>query len=575
MCNVALQWPWVSCGMTLTWSDVEPRVRALLDTDLDPAGVPAWLAARDEFERDVDEVHATLHRAKDEDTADEAAAAAYLAFVREVEPHLLQARHELDRKLAAVEGYRPPADLEVAFLDLRDRMALFHPDAIPLEVREAELQQRYGQLVGAVRIELDGETLTTSQARAMLDESDRDLRERAWRALSDALEGVQSELDALFLELVRLRQEQARIVGLADYREYAWRSFRRREYAPADASALHEAIAHEVVPHLHRITERRRARLGLQSVRPWDAYADPDGETPLRPFDDIAAFEEGLQRMFTRLDPELGAYFGSMRDGWLDIAPRPNKVPGLGYLMYFPRSRAPYIYMSALGTDDDLVTMRHEAGHAFHALATAERWPLLAHGSSRPEANELASMAMELLTIPYLAQEQGGFYDEADARRAKRSQLERVVAIWVRAAAGDAIQHWVYSQDADALTPEAIDAAWLTITNDLSTGVDWSGLERARAKGWHIIHLFNYPFYFLEYGIAYLGAVQIYRNALRDREEALGAYKRALALGGTVTLDRLYETAGARFAFDRDTVRELVAFVMEEWEATCAEADAC
>jgi oligoendopeptidase F len=560
--------------MTLTWSDVEPRVRALLDIDLDAAGVPAWLAARDELERDVGEAQATLHRAKDEDTADEAAAAAYLAFLHEVQPHLMAAQNELDRKLAAVEGYRPPPDLEVAWLDLQDRMSLFHPEVIPLEVREAELQQRYGQIVGAVRIELDGETLTTTEARAKLDESDRDLRERAWRALSDALEGVQSELDALFLELVRLRQEKARVLGFADYREVAWRSFHRREYTPADARALHEAIAHEAVPHLHRITERRRARLGLERVRPWDAYADPDGDTPLRPFDDIAVFEEGLQRMFTRLDPELGAWFGSMRDGWLDLAPRPNKVPGLGYLMYFPRSRAPYVYMSALGTDDDLVTMRHEAGHAFHALATAERWPLLAHDASRPEAAELASMAMELLTLPYLAKEQGGFYEEADARRAKRSQLERVVAIWVRAAAADAIQHWIYSQDAKTLTAEAIDAAWLAITNDLSTGVDWSGLERARAKGWHIIHLFNYPFYFLEYGLAFMGAVQVWRNALRDQSGALAAFKRALSLGGTVPLDRLYETAGARFAFDRATVRELVTFVMAAWDTTCAEADA-
>jgi oligoendopeptidase F len=574
ICNVEPFPTRVSWGMTLTWSDVEPRVRALLETDLAAAGVPDWLVARDAFDRDVTEAFAALYRAKDADTSDERAAAAFLTFVQEVQPHLATATNELDRKLAAVEGYRPPADLEGAFRDLHDRIALFHPEAIPLEVREAELQQRYGQVMGSVRVELDGERLTVTEARAKLDESDRDLRERAWRATSDALESVQPELDALFLELVRLRQQRARILGLPDYRELAWRERHRREYTPADALALHAAIAHEVVPHLRRITERRRARLGLDSVRPWDASADPDGAAALRPYRDAHALEEGLQRMFERIDPDFGAWFASLRDGWLDLAPRPNKVPGIGYQFYFPRSRAPFIYLSALGTDDDLVAMRHEAGHAFHSLATEARWPLLAHGARRPEANELAAEGMELLTLPYLAREHGGPYDDADARRSKRAQLERVVAIWVHVASVDAIQQWIYTQNPETLTAEAIDSAWLAITDDLSSGVDWTGLERARSKRWHISHLFTSPFYMLEYGLAFMGAVQVWRNSLTDRQEALASFKRFLALGGTVPLDRLYETAGARFAFDRDTMRELVTFVMAEWEATCAESEA-
>jgi oligoendopeptidase F len=552
--------------MTITWDELEPRVAALLEADIAADGVDAWLRKRDDLERDVGEAYAGLNRAKDEDTADEDAKAAYLAFVRDVLPHLSAADQKLDEKLHGVPDYDPPDHLRVAWLDLADRMAVFDPANIPLETEVEELQQRYGEASGSVRVALDGETLTVTQARAKLIESDRDLRERAWRALEAGLERVRPELDEIFLELVRLRARMARNAGYHDYREMTWRARHRREYTPEDALTLHASVAAEVVPSLKRLTERRRERLCIDSVRPWDTVVDPDGEEPLRPFADVAELEAGLQRMFDTIDPQLGAWFGRLRGGWMDLEPRPNKVPGLGYQSYFPRSRSPYIYMSAIGVDDDLVTMRHEAGHAFHSMATEERWPLLAHTPNRPELNELASEAMELLTLPYLTRERGGFYDAAEAKRSRRAQLERIIALWNRTCAVDAIQHWIYTQDAETLTAEVIDAAWLEITDRFATGVDWSGLERARAKGWHIIHLFQFPFYFLEYGLAYLGAVQVWRNARDDHAAALAAYKRALALGGTVPLDGAFEAAGARFAFDRDTVRELTTFVMAAME---------
>ncbi len=555
----------VSWVMT-TWTEYEPRVRALLEADLRPDGVAAWLAQRDDLQRDVGETYATLNRAKDEDTADEAAKAAYLAFVRDTIPHVSVADHELNMKLAAVRDFEPPDDLRVSWLDLQDELAVFHPDNVALETQEQELQQRYGELTGSVRVELDGETITSTEAQAKLIERDRDLRERAWRAHDAALARVRPELDEIFLDLVRLRHRKARNAGFEDFREMTWRARHRREYTPDDALTLHESVAAEVTPRIRELTERRRQLLGIERVRPWDRFVDPEGEEPLRPFTNVAELEAGLQRMFDTVDPQLGAWFGRLRDGWMDLEPRPNKVPGLGYQSYFPRSRSPYVYMSAIGTDDDLVTMRHEAGHAFHSMAVEERWPLLEHDTNRPELNELASEAMELLTLPYLTREHGGFYSVDEARRSRRTLLERALSVLVSACSVDAIQHFIYTQDADTLTIADIDAAWITVTDELGSGTDWTGLEASRAKGWHIIHLFAFPFYYLEYGLAYLGAMQVWRNARDDHAAALAAYKRALSLGGTVPLDQAFEAAGARFAFDRATVREITEFVMAAME---------
>ncbi len=555
----------VQSGMALTWNDVEPRVRELLDTDLAPADVPAWLERRDALERDVGEAYATLARAKDEDTADTDARDAYLRFVREVSPHLAEAADALDKKLVAVAGYEPPAPLRVWWRNVQDDIEVFHPDNVPLATRESELAQRFDELMGGVRAEVDGESLTLTQARRILESTDRDRRERAWRAMQTGLERVRPDLDALFLELVALRHTIAHNAGFDDYRAYVWRARHRHEYTPDDALALHDSMRAAAVPALRALHDDRRERLGVGTLRPWDLDVDPDGAEPLAPFRDVAELERGLVRMFEALDPGLARRFERLLDGWLDLEARPNKVPGLGYQSYFPRSRSPYVYWSALGTDDDLVTMRHEAGHAFHSMLTDERWPLMLHMANRPESWELASQSLELLTLPYLTRDRGGFYDARDARRSTRSQLERMIGLWVRTSAVDAIQHWIYSQDPDTLTAEAIDEAWVRITSELGGDVDWTGLGRERAKGWHIIHVFVIPFYFLEYGIAYLGAAQVWRNALRDHAAALAAYQHFLALGGTVPLDEAYEAAGARFAFDEATVRELVDFTLARW----------
>ena len=545
----------------LTWEALEPRLTALVDRPLDADGVPQFLFDVDAIEREVWEAYAGLSRAKDEDTSDEAAKDAYLAFVGEVLPRIEPVSDALNRKLLAVSDYAPPAALAPAWAAMRDAVALYRDANVPLQAEEASLRQRYGEIAGRTRVVLDGQELTVAAAYAKLEEPDRDLRERAWRAIEAGKEAQRADLDALFLEFARLRQTIAHNTDLPDYRAYQWRAMHRHEYTPDDALALHEAVAQELVPRLRERRAARRRRMGVGTLRPWDLQADPGGRPPLRPFSDVGELERGLARMFHALDPELGADFETLLDGWMDLEPRANKVPGLGYQSYFPVSKRPYIYWSAVGTDGDLLTMRHEAGHAFHSIATERAWPLLKHGVDRMEVAELASFGMELLTLPVLDRDRGGFYDEADAKRSEAMLLDRVFGLLVSICQIDAIQHWIYQQPADALTVEAIDAAWDAIAERFDTGVDWSGIERARTKGWHVIHLFQFPFYYLEYGLAYLGALQLYERALRDPAEALAGYKRMLAVGGTRPIDEAFAAAGIEFGFDRPLVARLAELV--------------
>lgn len=549
------------------WSDLEPRVQELLDRPLAADDVPAFLADLDAFEREVEESQAALNRAKDEDTSDEAAKQAFLDFVQHVMPHVDSARDRIDRKLLAVDGYDPPADLQPAWADMHENVALFREENVPLAAQEETLKQRYGEIAGRTRAVLDGEEVPLSKARQRLDEPDRAKREAAWRAIEAGKAEQQSDIGELFLEIVSLRARIAHNADMPDYRAFKWSELHRREYSVDDARALHAAVEAEIVPRLRAQNERRRERMGLDTLRPWDTQADPTGEPALRPFETVDQLETGLSRMFHALDTELGEAFDAMRDGWMDLEPRDNKVPGFGYQVYFPQSRQPYIYWSAVGSDSDLFVMRHEAGHAFHAVLTERSWPLLKHRCMRPEVAELASQAMEVLTLPLLETKRGGFYDANDANRSRVRLLWRIATLLVNTCKVDALQHWIYEQPAERLTIDAVDAKWLELSNRFDDGTDWSGLEQERAKGWQVLHLFIVPLYILEYAMAYLGALQLWERMDKDPRAALDGYKRMLALGNTRSIDELYAAAGVEFRFDQEIVGRLGAL----WEGKIVE----
>ncbi len=317
------------------------------------------------------------------------------------------------------------------------------------------------------------------------------------------------------------------------------------------------------MPVVARRSERRRRQLGVDSLRPWDTEPDPLGRPPLRPFGTVEELGERSEAIFARVDPPLGDYFGIMRrEGLLDLESRTGKAPG-GYCTALPYRRRPFIFMNAAGVARDVRTLLHEGGHAFHGFE-AQVQPYLFQWHPGAEMAEVASMAMELLSLPYLARSEGGFYDAAEARRAHVEQLERTLDSLPWIATVDAFQHWLYTSG-EGHDRDARDAAWVQIYSRFDPGIDWTGLEAERVARWYRqLHIFLYPFYYIEYGIAQLGALQVWRHSLRDQAGAVAAYRRALALGGTRPLPELFAAAGARLAFDAGTVAELVGLIEEQ-----------
>lgn len=547
-----------------TWSDFEPSYLDLEARELSLSNVDTWLHDWSELEKEVEEQLAVLQRAKDEDTRDEAAETAFMTFVQEVGPPVETASQHLKLKLLNLEGYKPSSKTTEFFKRFRNEADLFRDANASLLAEEATLSSEYSRLMGGLTVDLDSETLTIPEARKKFLEPDRDLRERTWRAVQEAELSVSSELDELFLKLLKLRQQIAKNAELDNYRSFAWRQWNRFDYTPEESLALHESIASEVVPLVAKLRKERQQEMKLPTLRPWDVSVDPQARAPLEPFKTVRELEEGLIRIFNRLDPELAAQFNSLRNGWLDLESREGKVPGLGYQSFFPKQQKPYIYHSVNRTHSDVTTLVHEAGHAFHSLASVNQNDLTWNFYPGTEFMEVASQAMELLTLPYLSEAEGGFYTEEDAQRAQREGLERVLVLFPYIAKSDAFQHWLYTEAPKDVGIAELDAKWLELEERFDPGVDWSGLESERAKGWHYFHIFVVPFYMLEYAYAWLGAAQIWQNALEDPQTALTKYRAALALGGTKPLPELFAAAGARLAFDRETVGELMRFVYHQ-----------
>jgi oligoendopeptidase F len=393
-----------------------------------------------------------------------------------------------------------------------------------------------------------------------LEETDRALRQEAWELVARRRLADRDAIDDLFDEMVALRVEVAQEAGFDSYVDYAYRNRERFDFGVADAESFQEGIERVVVPLVRRLQEERRRALGVEALRPWDLAVDPLGRPPLRPFTEAETLAEGSERIFADVDPELGAQFSYLRThGLLDLANRKGKAPG-GYQTTLEDDRLPFIFMNAVGLDGDVRTLLHEGGHAFHALASRGE-PLAAYREAPIEFCEVASMSMELLG----ARDLGMFYGPDDCERSYRQLLEGIVLILPWIATVDAFQHWIYRNPGHSRDDRR--AAWVTIHERFGGIVDWSGYEDARASLWHRqLHIFLYPFYYIEYGIAQLGALQVWLNALGDRAGAVAAYRRALALGGSRPLPELFAAAGARFDFSEATLGPLMEAIGRELE---------
>lgn len=547
--------------MRWSWEDIQPHFVALLQQPLSAANVSGWLADWTRLSDLISERYARLNVAVTADTTDAAAEAEYNAFLENIYPAVQAADQQLKQKL--LESGLEPADFTIPLRKMRTEAALFRQENLPLLTEERKLSSEYNKIIGAQTVIWEGEELTLQQLRKVLQSPERERREVAWRLASERQLADRSALNDLWQRMLRLRIKLAENAGFPDYREYRWRQMLRLDYTPQDCQQFQQAILEVAVPAATRIYEKHRQRSGLDRLRPWDLDQDlyPLEQPPLPPYGEVEQLAEKAGIIFQRLDPTLGEYFDLMRrEGLLDLANRKGKAPG-GYCTAFPVTRRPFIFMNAVGLSSDVRTLLHESGHAFHNFERLQL-PYAQQRTPGLEFAEVASMAMELLTAPFIPAAQGGFYDEQAARRYTLEHLEHILIFWPYMAVVDAFQHWVYTHPAQALEPEACDAVWLELWQRYLPAVDWSGLEAAAATGWQRKqHIFRYPFYYVEYGLAQLGAVQVWRNAQRDPAGALQAYRSALRLGGTVSLPALYQAAGARLAFDAETLAEAVKLV--------------
>lgn len=549
------------------WSDYQPYIDALLARPLDAAGLDAWMRDWTRVSELIDEAYARLHVAQTVNTADEEADRRYRRFLETIFPAAMDAGQKLKEKLLA--SGLTPADFIRPLMNMKTEAEIFREANLPLLTQERILSSQYDKITGAQTVEWEGREITIVQLRPVYQEPDRPRRECAWRLAAARQLADRTAINDLWKKMLDLRGQMARNADFPDYRAFRWRQFLRFDYTPADCETFQRAIARVVVPAAARLDEKRRRQMGVATLRPWDLDVDPLGRPPLKPFAGAAELEAGAARIFDAVDPELGNFFRIMREEkLLDLENRKGKAPG-GFCTTFSAVDRPFIFMNAVGVHDDVQTLLHEGGHAFHVFQTAHL-PYEQQKEVPMEFAEVASMSMELLSAPYLTRDRGGFYSPAEAARARIQHLEANIRFWPYMAVVDAFQHWVYTHQAQAADPAACDAQWGELWRRYLPSVDYSGLEDELVTGWQRkLHIHKYPFYYVEYGLAQLGAAQVWRNALKDQAGAVAAYRRALSRGGLDSLPGLFAAAGAVFAFDAGPLAEMVQLM----ENTIAELE--
>jgi oligoendopeptidase F len=545
------------------WDRLEPLYRALLDRPLRCGGcLERLLLDRSELDAAAAEAHTNLYIRMTCHTDDEAARSAYLQFIEHVEPRLKEVGFDLDRRIVG-SPHATGLDrrrYEVLLRDLRADVEIFRPENIPLQTEEKKLDQQYEEICGAMTVTFRGQERTLPQMSRFLEETDRATREEAWRGIWSRRHQDRERIEDIFDRMLELRGAMARNAGFGNFRDYMFKRRHRFDYTPADCESFHRGAETVCVPLMRRLNAERAKALRADPLRPWDLAVDVQGRAPLRPFETPAQLVERSSRVFGRMDPALGAMFDALRGGdCLDLESRKGKAPG-GYQAYRDRTRRCFIFMNAAGLHRDLETMLHEAGHAFHSTLARDE-PLLHYRHAPIEFAEVASMTMELLGHPFL----GEFYDEAGARRARRRHLEDLSVLLPWIATIDAFQHWIYTHPGHSRAERT--ACWEELDRRFGHAVSWAGLEHYRAASWQRQgHLFGVPFYYIEYGIAQLGALQLWLQSRRDPAGALANYKRALALGGSRPLPELFKAAGLRFEFGPPIMRTLMEAVQAELE---------
>jgi oligoendopeptidase F len=545
------------------WESYQPFYQNLSQRHITSDNVHQWLLDWTWVNDLFCEVRERLYVAYNQDTANRVAETRYHNFLEEIYPQVMSAEQELMIKLLEC-GHEPPG-FQIPMRNIRAEANLFREENIPLKSEEKKLISEYEKIAGNQNVTWDGQEFTIPQLQPYYQQSNREIREQMWHLASQRRLEDRKTINDLWQNFMSLRGRIASNAGVSDYRAYKWQELLRFDYTPEDCHTFHDAIEKVIVPAATRIYEKRRQKMGVKVLRPWDLDLEQGFFTfyvpPLKPYQDEADLEKIASRMFHRVDSQLGDYFDIMiNENLLDLHNRKGKAPG-GYCTSYCVSKRPFIFTNAVGTQDDVQTVLHEAGHAFHVFEISEL-PYFQQRKVTDEFGEVASMAMELLSAPYLSSREGGFYSIEDSAGARIEHLERCLLFWPYMAIVDAFQHWVYTHHTAASEPNNCDDKWDELWQRFMPGVDWSDLEDERRTGWHRkIHIHTDPFYYIEYGIAQLGAMQIWQNAARDQDKAVQAYRTALSLGGTVTIPELYQAAGARFVFDVGIVEEIIALI--------------
>jgi oligoendopeptidase F len=545
------------------WETIEPFFKELLDRPItSKAELEQWLKDSSELEAAISEDVCWRQIRMTCDTTNKQLEEAFNFFCMEIQPRIQPHADALNKKLVS-SPFLQELDQEKFYTyirSVRKSIDLFREENIPLQSELAVMQQQFGVISGKMTVEVNGKEYTLQQAAKFLESPDRNLREEVYRKINERRLQDKEELNELYSNLVKKRHQVAINAGFENYRDYRFKELGRFDYTKEDAFQFQEAVKQHVLPLVNDIYKKKKQKLQLDELRPWDLEAEPEGVKPLNPFKTSEELINKSIECFTKLRPFFGDCLRKMQEmKHLDLESRKGKAPG-GYNCPLAESGAPFIFMNAAGQMHDVTTMVHEGGHAIHSFL-AHPLELSAFKDYPMEIAEVASMAMELFSMDHW---DVFFDDKEELKRAKEHQLERTISIFPWIAIIDKFQHWVYENPQHS--DEERKNRWLEILEQYRDSViDYSGLEQYRSYNWQRqLHLFEVPFYYIEYGIAQLGAIGMWMQYKKDPEAALDNYMKALSLGGTKTLPQLYEAAGLRFDFSPENIKTLMDFVSSE-----------
>ncbi len=547
-----------------SWEKIKPSFEDLVNRSIDTKeNYKKWLVDKSELEAVLEEDAAWRYIKMTIDTRKVELSEAYTFFVTKIQPELAPFEDKLNKKMidsAFFSEFNTDQDYQIYFRSVKTALELYREENIAIEAEINEKSQLFGSISAAQTIEHKGETLTMQKASSLLKETDEALRKEIFEKMSTRRSEDIVQLDKLYTDLIERRHQVALNAGFANYRDYKFQELGRFDYTKEDCLNFHSAIKKQIVPIVKILQQEKLTKLGKDKFKPWDSEVDPDGKQPLKPFKTGKELLSGTINMFREIDTYFSDCLMTMDEmAYLDLDSKEGKAPG-GYNYPLYEIGVPFIFMNAVGAQRDLVTMVHEGGHAVHSFLSRDL-ELTGFKSLPSEVAELASMSMELLTMNLWNE----FYaNEDDFKRAKKEQLESILKIMPWIAQIDEFQHWVYENPQHSVAERH--AKWMLISKEYGTGLtDWTGYEEVQATAWQRqMHLFEVPFYYIEYAIAQLGALGVWKNSMTDFPKAIEDYKNALRLGYTKPIPEIYATAGIKFDFTEEYLKELADFVKNE-----------